>query len=81
MIGPIKNCEYGVNMDNLRITDFGNIDPDPKKQPELCVLEKLGEVLTKVTVGALNKGGLPIVLGGTKELTASIILAHHNVSK
>jgi arginase family enzyme len=60
--------EYGIDISKIRFTDYGNIDVAEDKNLE-DLLEKLSSKVERIN----EKSGIPIIVGGTKELVYSCL--------
>ena len=63
--GPIYNAEFDIDISELKITDYGNIVVNTEKS--LLTLEEIIEKLSHKIKTTINKGGIPFVIGGTKD--------------
>ena len=63
--GPVINNEYEINIENLKVKDYGNIFINADKNKP--VLEDyLAKLKLKVDI-VFKNGGIPISIGGTKD--------------
>ena len=78
-VGPLVNPEHQIDISNIKLTDYGNIDIDRKLEsgaPERAITKISEELLELVK----NKQ-LPFVLGGSKEGTYGASLACSKLDK
>ncbi|EAR92568.1 arginase (macronuclear) [Tetrahymena thermophila SB210] len=61
-LGPVVNPEYEISIENITISDYGNIQVNNNSNHE----ELIQKLQTKVK-SVLNKKNIPIVIGGSKD--------------
>ena len=61
----IYNPELDIDISELKIRDYGNIAI--KTEKKLLTLEEIIEKLSQKIKIIINKGGVPFVVGGTKD--------------
>jgi arginase family enzyme len=76
-VGPLVNPEYGIDIRDVRVTDYGNIEIENREEstaPERAIMRITEEIFEIVK----NKQ-LPFVLGGSKEGPYAATLAFSKV--
>jgi arginase family enzyme len=64
-VGPLVNPEYGVDIQMVKVTDYGNIEFKDKENilaPEKAISKVSEEILS-----LLHNHQLPFIFGGAKE--------------
>ena len=69
--GPLKNMEYDIDISNINFKDYGNIFIESDKNK--VVLEKCLEKLTLKYKSVNKRGGVSIIIGGSREISYSAI--------
>lgn len=74
-VGPIVNPEYGVSLEQVKLSDYGNIRFKEEKNthiPEKCI-----EAISQQIYQLLEKDRFPFVYGGSKESLLGSSIAFH----
>ncbi|KRX09847.1 hypothetical protein PPERSA_02719 [Pseudocohnilembus persalinus] len=68
--GSLKNQEYDINIENLKISDYGNIWIPGKEQQ---ILEEVAEKLQIKISRVFSKKNIPFIIGGSKDTQYSAL--------
>lgn len=82
--GVIRNLEWGITLDNIKVSDYGNINPTSPEGSSLSpenpeIPYKYFKLKSKVTQ-LIHKNQFPIIIGGTADLSPFVHLACKDTS-